>query len=431
MSRMLSRASQSVFWPNLKAAVIAHREQCSSCIHRAPSQPAPPPTAPTQPDFPFSHVVVDFFQLDTTYLAMADRYSNWLSIFQLKKDDSANVMQTFRHYFSRWGVAKNVTSDGASVFTSHAMKDFFERWGVEHRVSSAYYPRANKRAEVAVKSAKRLVMDNLGPRGSLDTDRFARALLAHRNNPDPETGFSPAQVIFGRELRDHLPALVNRYQPRQEWRQEADMRERALAKRHGRMEERLKHGSRVLPPLSCGDTVVLQDLQTNNGKPGRWTKSGEVVEVLPYDAYLVRIHGSRGVTQRNRRFLRKMQPFSPAIPFTSEECSPSRVITRAMMTPPVQEPPQVVRQAPPALPALPPPVKQAPTALPTPTSTATSASTADYPPPPALAPPGLQPGPSALPSAELYRRRPIGPPGTNLVDLLKRKEQDPTNPLRL
>ena len=149
-SRMLSRAGQSVFWPNLRAAVIAHREQCSSCIRRAPSQPAPPPTAPTQPDFPFSHVVVDFFQLDTTYLAMADRYSNWLSIFQLKKDDSANVMQTFRHYFSRWGVAKNVTSDGASVFTSHAMKDFFERWGVEHRVSSAYYPRANKRAEVAV-----------------------------------------------------------------------------------------------------------------------------------------------------------------------------------------------------------------------------------------------------------------------------------------
>ena len=314
------------------------------------------------------------------------------------------------------------------------MKEFFERWGVEHRVSSAYYPRANKRAEVAVKSAKRLVMDNLGPRGSLDTDRFARALLAHRNNPDPETGFSPAQVIFGRDLRDHLPALVSRYQPRQEWRLEADLRERALAKRHGRMEERLKHGSRVLPPLSCGDTVVLQDLQTNNGKPGRWTKSGKVVEVLPYDAYLVRIDGSRGVTQRNRRFLRKMQPFSPAIPFTSEELSPSRAITRAMMTPPVQEPSPVVRDDPTALPS--PPV---------PTTSATSATAADCPPllsiaqAPALAPPvpqnplpfALPPREPLLPPAEIYRRRPIGPPGANLVDLLKRKEQDQNNPLRL
>jgi len=199
------------------------------------------------------------------------------------------------------------------------------------------------------------------------------------------------------------------------------------------MEQRLKHGSRALPPLNCGDTVVLQDLQTNNGKPGRWTKSGEVVEVLPYDAYLVRIHGSRGVTQRNRRFLRKMQPFSPALPFTSEELSPSRAITRAMMTPPVQVPTPVVKQAPPALstPAPPPP------------STATSASAADCPPlPPTAEAPAqiprayhggpllIDPGPSAIPPAELYRRRPIGPPG-NLVDLLKRKEQDQHNPLRL
>ena len=414
-SRMLSRAGQSVFWPNLKAAVIAHREQCKSCSHRAPSQPAPPPTAPVQPDFPFSHVVADFFQVDATYLAMADRYSNWLSIFQLKKDDSANIIQTFRQYFSRWGVAKNVTTDGASVFTSHAMKDFFERWGVQHRVSSSYYPRANKRAEVAVKSAKRLVMENLGPRGSLDTDRFARALLAHRNNPDPETGVSPAQVIFGRELRDHLPALVSRYQPRQEWRLEADLRERALAKRHGRMEQRLQHGARVLPPLSCGDTVVLQDLQTNDGKPGRWTKSGEVVEVLPYDAYLVRVHGSRAVTQRNRRFLRKMKPFSPALPFTSDDCSPdqSRVITRAMMIPSVQEPSRLATPTPPTTssPAV-------PTVVTTPTPVVPTSAVPSTP----------LPGPSAIPPAELYRQRPIGPPGADLVDLLKRREMDPSNP---
>ena len=428
-SRMLSRAGQSVFWPNLKAAVIAHRESCSSCIRRAPSQPAPPPTAPVQPDFPFSHVVADFFQVDATYLAMADRYSNWLSVFQLKKDDSANVIQVFRQYFSRWGVAKNVTSDGASVFTSHAMKDFFERWGVEHRVSSPYYPRANKRAEVAVKSAKRLVMENLGPRGSLDTDRFARALLAHRNNPDPETGFSPAQIIFGRELRDHLPALVNRYQPRQEWRLEADLRERALAKRHGRMQEKLQQGARTLPPLSCGDTVVLQDLQTKNGKPGRWTKSGEVVEVLPYDAYLVRVHGSRAVTQRNRRFLRKMNPFSPAIPFTSDELSPTRVITRAIVPPPVQETlpasqPVSLAQQPSTTTTVPPPTSVSTAdCLPTP-------STRDLSPTPTAPRPRL-PAPSVLPSADLYRRRPVGPPGANLIDLLKQQEKDEQNPLRL
>lgn len=345
VTKMLARAGQSVFWPGLQADVTAHRATCRGCTVRAPSNPGPPPSDPVQPDFPFSHVVADFFEVDATYLAMADRYSNWLSVFKLQKDDSKHVVEALRQYFSRWGVAKNLTSDGASVFTSNLVRDFLDRWGVEQRVSSAYYPRANKRAEVAVKSAKRLVMENLGSGGSLDTDKFARALLAHRNCPDSETGLSPAQILFGRQLRDHLPALVSRYQPRQEWRLEADLRERAMAKRHGRMEDVLQHGAKTLPPLSNGDFVAVQDQQAKNGKAGRWTKSGQIVEVLPHDSYLVKVHGSRGVTQRNRRFLRKISPFSPIIPVTVEEAA-TPVVTRARAAKPAAPTPeqQDVRQ---------------------------------------------------------------------------------------
>ena len=53
--------------------------------------------------------------------------------------------------------------------------------------------------------------------------------------------------------------------------------------------------------------------------PCRWTKSGEVVEILPFDSYMVRIHGSRAATQRHRRFLKKITPFKPAVPITEEE----------------------------------------------------------------------------------------------------------------
>ena len=73
----------------------------------------------------------------------------------------------------------------------------------------AYYPRANKRAELAVTG-------NLGPRGTLDTDRFARALQEHLNTPDPNHGLSPAMIIFGRELMGFLPAEVDKYQPQKE-----------------------------------------------------------------------------------------------------------------------------------------------------------------------------------------------------------------------
>ena len=64
--------------------------------------------------------------------------------------------------------------------------------------------------------------------------------------PDPTTGLSPAMIIFGRELRDHLPSVLSRYQPRKEWRMEADLREQAFAKRHCKMEERLNIGTKPL-----------------------------------------------------------------------------------------------------------------------------------------------------------------------------------------
>jgi hypothetical protein len=352
-----------------------------------------------QPSFPFSHIVADFFDLDGTYLAMADRYSNWLSVFRLKKDDSANIITTLRQYFARWGVPENFTSDGASVFTSVAVRDFFDRWGVEQRVSSAYYARANKRAEVAVKSAKRLVMDNLGPKGSLDTDKFARALLAHRNCPDEATGLSPSQILFGRQLRDHLPALVARYQPRQEWRLEADLRQQAMATRHGKMERWLQHGAKALPPLACGDIVAVQD-QDNMGKKGRWSRSGQIVEVLPHDAYMVKIHGSREATKRNRRFLRKITLFGPAVPITREEMA-APVLTRAraeMERKRAESVQQEARAAEPAAPRAPEP--SAPQA-------------------PALS--GRQVPARWAP--EKHRQQPVGAPGSgNLVRLLKERE---------
>ena len=116
-----------------------------------------------------------------------------------------------------------ISTDGAPVFTSLQMKSFLSSWDVHYRVSSPYYARSNKQAEIGVKSSKCLIMGNLGHLGELITDEFARALLKHRNTPDQDTGLSPAMIIFGRELKSSLPNRPDKYQPRREWRLEADL----------------------------------------------------------------------------------------------------------------------------------------------------------------------------------------------------------------
>ena len=138
--------------------------------------------------------------------------------------------------------------------------------------------------------------------------RVAIALLQHRNCPDPTTELSPAQIVFGRTLKDHLPIQPSALHVRQEWRLDAERREEALAHRHLLKHEQLLHGTKPLPPLNIGDHVMVQD-QAAAKQPGKWTKTGKVVEVQGFDSYLIKMDGSNRLTKRNRRFLRKVVPF--------------------------------------------------------------------------------------------------------------------------
>lgn len=309
VTAMYARATSCMYWPNMRDDIVKMRASCASCNLIAPSNPSCPPHPVCHPAYPFSDICADFFQYSgKSYLVVVDRYSNWLSIFHLPTDTSAEIIKILRRYCMTWGVPESISTDGASNFTSTEIEDWLRRWGIHHRVSSHYYPRSNKRAEVSVKSSKRMIMNNLGPNGSLDSDKIARAALLHRNCPDPLTGLSPAQVIFGRVLRDHLPLQPGHFSVRAEWRQNAERRENALAHRHVIKHEALTSGSRKLPPLKLGDKVMVQDQSTH--KPGRWTKTGTVVEVQEYDSYLVKIDGSNTVTKRNRKFLRKVVTYN-------------------------------------------------------------------------------------------------------------------------
>ena len=122
-----------------------------------------------------------------------------------------------RNHCETFGVPEELASDGGSTYTSHRTQEFLKTWGIKHRLSSAYTPHGNLRAEVGVKSMKRLLQGNLGPNGELDTDAFSRALLNYRNTPDRDMGQSPDQVVFGRVLRDMMPVVKGGYKPCREW----------------------------------------------------------------------------------------------------------------------------------------------------------------------------------------------------------------------
>ena len=127
------------------------------------------------------------------YLVIVDRFSNWISVHTIKTGAGAyTLVKMHWTFFLTYGVSSELASDGGLEFVSSTTQEFLKEWGVHHRLSSAYHPHSNQRAELGVKTAKRFIRDNVDKSGSLDNDKFGRALLYYRNTPCRDLKLSPA-----------------------------------------------------------------------------------------------------------------------------------------------------------------------------------------------------------------------------------------------
>ena len=311
VSSMTRRAERSVFWPGISESIKQVRARCGSCDRVAPSQAAQPPKPPPDPVFPFQQIAADYFSLGGhSYLVIVDRFSNWLSVYPCGPGATAKeLIDNLRIHFSTFGICEEFASDGGSQLTAGETKRFLDSWGVKHRLSSSYFAHSNCRAELGVKSAKRLLRENTNYDGSLSNDKFCRALLTYRNTPDPDTKASPAEILFGKAIRDFMPIPPGKYRPQEGWRLTRDEREKALRLRYCRGKEAWSEHTKELKPLQVGEKVLIQNQAGNSKVAKRWDRSGEVIEVGDYDQYLVKVDGSGRITRRNRSFLRKVTPF--------------------------------------------------------------------------------------------------------------------------
>ena len=171
-STMEQRARMIVYWPGMTQDIRATRERCADCNRNAPSQALPPPMPSSLPSTPFEAVFADFFTYGGQhYLVVGDRLSGWVQIFGSPSSTNlagaSGLIRHLRSFFATFGVPEEISSDGGPEFTADCTEAFMRHWGIRHRLSSAHFPQSNDRAEVAVKTAKRLLMSNTGPSGSL------------------------------------------------------------------------------------------------------------------------------------------------------------------------------------------------------------------------------------------------------------------------
>ena len=189
----------------------------------------------TSPFWPFQKICSDYFeQQGHHYISIVDRFSAWLNIYHFPPNrvTSQTLISTLRALFIAYGIPEEISTNGGPQFTSKIFENFFSKWGVHQQKSSVEHLQSNGRAELGVKTAKRIIMNNTSPDGSLDNDKAAAALMQYRNTPLPLFNLIPAQLMLHRVLRDPIPTNPKYYESHQEWLISASDHEKALSKRN-------------------------------------------------------------------------------------------------------------------------------------------------------------------------------------------------------
>jgi hypothetical protein len=142
-----------------------------------------------------------------------------------------------------------------------------------------------------VKTAKRLM-----EKAAEDREDPFLALLAWRNTPSEQLGPSPAQIMFGRRTRTHLPSTAELMRSPHD-----AAAHDALVVAKTRQASYYDRGARERPPRAVGDTVRTR---WNDGE--EWRKA-KVVDVLPHRSYNVQFDDGtiRRRTSKHVRFSRE------------------------------------------------------------------------------------------------------------------------------
>ena len=138
---------------------------------------------------------------NTHLLVVTDQLTKWVELFPLREATARAVAKVLvGEIFPRFGVPRNLISDNGRQFVARVVKWVCRLFGVKQNFTSFYHPQPNQ-AERAIKTVKSLIAKNVDlDHRTWDLD-LPYVAMGIRTAVSEGTGFTPAFLVFGRELR--------------------------------------------------------------------------------------------------------------------------------------------------------------------------------------------------------------------------------------
>ena len=142
----------------------------------------------------------------------ATRYPKAISLWNT---DAAHIVEELIKVFARVGVPQEILTDQGSNFTSQFLAELYRLLHIHPIHTSPYHPQTDGLVERFNQTLKRMLRKAATNEGK-DWDKLVPYLLfAYREIPQASTGFSPFELLCGRDVRGPLDILKESWEANQ------------------------------------------------------------------------------------------------------------------------------------------------------------------------------------------------------------------------
>lgn len=319
------RVYSEFFWPGIHGDIGRYCKSCDICQRTIPKGRVPKVPLGKHPriDVPFKRVAVDIVgpieprsvNKNRYILTLIDYATRYPEAVPMPNIETETVAEALVSIFSRVGIPESMLSDCGTQFTSEVMKEVSRLLSLTQVSTTPYHPMCNGLVEKLNATIKQMLKKMCAERPQ-DWDRYLPALMfALREVPQASTGFSPFELLYGRQVRGPMSVL------RKLWTEESgddevktvyqyvlDLKNRlqetcrlaqdSLAQVQGKQEMYYNKNARDRQ-FKVGDKVLLLLPTSRNKLLVQWKGPYEVVRVLNTLDYKIRIRGKEKTFHAN------------------------------------------------------------------------------------------------------------------------------------
>lgn len=283
------RANSCFYWPGMSKQLEDTILSCKICLTHRVTQQKETLIPHDIPSIPWYKIGCDILYLgNIMYLLVIDYYTKWVELILLDDNShSRTIIKHLKSIFSRFGIPAILISDNGPQFKSVDFKIFSDEYEFTHITSSPNYPQSNGMVERQKQTLKKILCKAIQDKKDLDL-----VLLMYRNSP-LESGFSPAELLMSRHLRDILPTTQNYLKPKHIPFHEYN---RKIKLNQSKQKKYYDKNSKNRKPISNNQNVRFQN------KPKSKWEFGKVINRSRNRSYVIKRNNDTSVT-RNRRFI--------------------------------------------------------------------------------------------------------------------------------